>query len=100
MDLEPELHKVTPEHLGGIEEQIRLRLTGRVRDLHLVVVERGLVVRGCSHIYYAKKVAQHAREAIGVHPPLSAIWGGDDGFAPRVRRQRRDGGHCAGWRPE
>jgi hypothetical protein len=58
MNAQPELNTLTTEHLARIEEQIRLRLTGRVRDLHLVVLERGLVLRGQSHTYYAKQLAQ------------------------------------------
>jgi hypothetical protein len=51
---------MTRESLVRIEEQIRRRLSGRVRDFQLVVRDRGLVLRGRSRTYYAKQLAQHA----------------------------------------
>lgn len=51
---------LTSEQLACFEERLRSRLTGRVRDLRLVVCEHGLVLRGYAHTYYAKQLAQHA----------------------------------------
>jgi hypothetical protein len=33
---------------------------GHVREFQLVVVDRGLILRGRAHTYYAKQLAQHA----------------------------------------
>ena len=48
------------ETLARIEEHVRYRLTGLLRDFHLVIRDRGLVLRGHVHTYYAKQLAQHA----------------------------------------
>jgi hypothetical protein len=53
-------HTVTPELLARIEQHVRCRLTGRARDLHLVVRDHGLVLQGHVRTYYAKQLAQHA----------------------------------------
>jgi hypothetical protein len=60
MNQQPERSTVTEEELTRIEEHIQSRLMGRVRDLQLVVRDNGLVLRGHSHSYYAKQLAQHA----------------------------------------
>jgi hypothetical protein len=51
---------MTPEQLARIEEHVRCRLTGRVRELQLVVRDHGLVLRGHTHTYYAKQLTQQA----------------------------------------
>jgi len=48
------------DSVARIEEHVHLRLTGRVRDLRLVVVDGSLVLRGRAQTYYAKQLAQHA----------------------------------------
>jgi hypothetical protein len=60
MDEQLEPLTVTREQLARIEEHVRCRLTGRVRELQLVVRDHGLVLRGHAHTYYAKQLAQHA----------------------------------------
>jgi hypothetical protein len=60
MNQQPEKATLTRETLVHIEEQVRCRLTGRVRDFQLLVRDRGLVLRGHTHTYYAKQLAQHA----------------------------------------
>jgi hypothetical protein len=50
----------TCEGLARIEEHVRCRLTGRVRDFQLLVSDQGLVLRGHAHTYHAKQLAQHA----------------------------------------
>lgn len=46
--------------LGQLEEHVRCRLGGRVRDLQLMGQANGVVLRGHCHTYYAKQLAQHA----------------------------------------
>jgi hypothetical protein len=46
--------------VAELEEHVRWRLHGRVRDLHLDWNQHGLVVRGRSRTYYAKQLAQEA----------------------------------------
>jgi hypothetical protein len=60
MSPQPELPMATPERLARLEEHIRSQLTGRVQELRLVVHERGLILRGHAHTYYAKQLAQQA----------------------------------------
>jgi hypothetical protein len=50
----------TRETLARIEEHVRYRLTGLLRDFQLVFRDNGLVLRGQVHTYYAKQLAQHA----------------------------------------
>jgi hypothetical protein len=50
----------TREALARIEEHVRCRLTGRLRDFQLVFLDSGLVLRGHVHSYYVKQLAQHA----------------------------------------
>ena len=63
MNLQPEARThdyARAADLTALEEHIRCRLAGRVRDFRLVVTEQGLVLRGHAHTYYAKQLAQHA----------------------------------------
>jgi len=50
----------TPETLAQIEEHVRHRLAGLLRDFQLVFRDNGWVLRGHAHTYYAKQLAQHA----------------------------------------
>jgi hypothetical protein len=50
----------TRETLVRIEERVRYRLTGLLRGFQLVLRDKGLVLRGHVHTYYAKQLAQHA----------------------------------------
>ena len=50
----------TANELKSIEQKIQCQLTGRVRDLNLILSDDGLVVRGCVRSYYSKQLAQHA----------------------------------------
>ncbi len=43
-----------------LEARVRCRLSGRVRDLLVLGRENGLVLKGHTHTYYAKQLAQHA----------------------------------------
>lgn len=54
--------------LAGLEEHVRCRLAGRVRDLQLVITDHGLVLRGHAHTYYAKQLAQQAVLAASTTP--------------------------------
>jgi hypothetical protein len=55
------------ETLARLEEHVRYRLTGLLRDFQLVLRDNGLVLRGHTHTYYAKQLAQHAvMEASGL----------------------------------
>jgi len=46
--------------LDVLEAHVQSQLQGRVRDLRLVAEEDGLLLRGYSHSYYVKQLAQHA----------------------------------------
>jgi hypothetical protein len=39
--------------------RLRSRLNGRVRDIHVLSRENGVVLKGQSRTYYAKQLAQH-----------------------------------------
>ena len=56
----PEIECLSPEELMRAEEHVRCQMSGRVRDLRLLVRYQGLVLQGHAHTYYAKQLAQHA----------------------------------------
>jgi hypothetical protein len=43
-----------------LEAHVQCRLAGQVRDFRLVVADKGLILRGHAHTYYAKQLVQHA----------------------------------------
>lgn len=53
------------EQLGQLEVVLQSRLSGRVRDLRLVVRDQGIVLQGRARTYYAKQLAQHEAMAAG-----------------------------------
>jgi hypothetical protein len=59
MNQQLETNTTTCESLARIEQHVRCRLSGRVRDLQIVVHDHGLVLRGHAQTYYAKQLAQH-----------------------------------------
>jgi hypothetical protein len=56
----PETEPDMRTDLARIEEQVRHRLIGLLRDFRLVPRDNGLVLLGHVHTYYAKQLAQHA----------------------------------------
>lgn len=61
------------EFLNAAEELeflIRERTGGRVRNLRVYRYEEGLVLRGSSHTFYAKQLAQHAALQLVPHGRL------------------------------
>jgi hypothetical protein len=60
MNEQAQTDTATRETLARIEEHVRCRLTGLLRDFQLVFRDRGLVLRGHVHTYYAKQLAQDA----------------------------------------
>jgi hypothetical protein len=57
---EPNLALTTSEGATVLEAQVQCRLSGRVCHFQVVVVEKGLILRGQTRTYYAKQLAQHA----------------------------------------
>jgi len=51
---------LTPETLAELEELVRLRLVGRVREFRLWIRDAGLVLRGRAKSRHAKQLAQQA----------------------------------------
>jgi hypothetical protein len=60
MNEQTETDTATRETLARIEGHVRCRLTGLLRDFRLVFRDKGLVLRGRVHTYYAKQLVQHA----------------------------------------
>ena len=60
MSEQAETDTATRETLARIEEQVRNRLTGLLREFQLVFCDKGLVLRGHVRTYHAKQLAQHA----------------------------------------
>jgi hypothetical protein len=56
----PGIDGLSTDRLTELEEHVRCRLSGRVRDFQLTVRDCGLVLRGHAHTYYAKQLAQQA----------------------------------------
>src|SRR5262249_57916523 len=52
--------EIIRETLARIEEHIQYRLAGLLRDFQLTFRDKGLVLRGRVHTYYAKQLAQQA----------------------------------------
>ncbi len=49
-----------PFSAAELETHVQCRLSGRVRDLHVLLRDGGFVLRGHALTYYAKQLAQHA----------------------------------------
>ena len=60
MNEQTQTDAATPETLAQIEEHVRHRLAGLLRDFQLVFRDKGLVLRGHARTYHAKQLAQHA----------------------------------------
>jgi hypothetical protein len=60
MNVQTQTDTATHENLARVEEHVRSRLTGLLRDFQLVFHDNGLVLRGHVHTFYAKQLAQHA----------------------------------------
>ncbi|MCI0379243.1 MAG: BON domain-containing protein [Gemmataceae bacterium] len=43
-----------------LQEQIRCQLRGRIWEVHVIVEDKGISLRGRAPTYYAKQLAQHA----------------------------------------
>jgi hypothetical protein len=43
-----------------VEAHVRRRVWGQVKGLELLVLDRGILIRGRAHTYYVKQLAQHA----------------------------------------
>jgi hypothetical protein len=57
---EPRSGLTTSSDPAALEAHIQCRLGGHIRDFRLVVMEKGLILRGHAHTFYAKQLAQHA----------------------------------------
>jgi hypothetical protein len=63
----PSIDITTANEATELEARILCRLGRQIREFRLAVVERGLILRGRAHTYYAKQLAQHAvMEATGL----------------------------------
>jgi hypothetical protein len=51
---------LTPETMAELEELVRQRLSGRLRDFKLSIRDDGLVLQGSTGSHHAKQLAQHA----------------------------------------
>ena len=49
-----------PGELEGLEGRVQCLMNGRVRDFRLLFQGDGLILKGFSHSYYVKQIAQHA----------------------------------------
>jgi hypothetical protein len=50
----------TVKGVRGLEARILCRLGRFVREFQLIDADKGLILRGRAHTYYAKQLAQHA----------------------------------------
>jgi hypothetical protein len=46
--------------VGRVEAHVRSRVWGQVKGLELLVLDRGILIRGHARTYYMKQLAQHA----------------------------------------
>ena len=64
---EPSIDLATANGATELEARIQCRLGGQIREFRLAIVDKGLILRGYAHTYYAKQLAQHAvMEATGL----------------------------------
>ena len=64
---EPSIDPTTANGATELETHIQCRLGRQIREFRLVVVDKGLILRGHAPTYYAKQLAQHAvMEATGL----------------------------------
>jgi hypothetical protein len=56
----PSHYHPTAADLANVEDHVRRRLSGRVRDFRLSFEGEGLVLDGQASTYYAKQLAQQA----------------------------------------
>jgi len=56
----PTIDITTANGIAELEIHIQCQLSGQVRDFQLRVKDKGLILRGHAHTYYAKQLAQHA----------------------------------------
>jgi osmotically-inducible protein OsmY len=61
----------TDEVVERIETAVRRRHGGWVRDFRVTVKDEGLELRGRTHTYYAKQLAQHTAMQVGGLPILA-----------------------------
>jgi hypothetical protein len=47
------------EEVVQLEALVKVQLSGRVRNLRLIIHDNGIILRGQAHTYYAKQLAQH-----------------------------------------
>jgi hypothetical protein len=57
---ETSFHLGTANGVTELEAHVQCRLGEQVREFRLVVVDKGLILRGRAHTYHAKQLAQHA----------------------------------------
>jgi hypothetical protein len=61
----------TPAPADHLEGLVQRRLSGRVRDLRLIVRPHGIILQGRAATYHAKQIAQHAAMEL-THLPVLA----------------------------
>jgi hypothetical protein len=54
-----------------LELQVQRRLGTRIRDLRVIVGDRGVILQGRSSTYHAKQLAQHAAMELAALPILA-----------------------------
>ena len=57
--------------MGYLEAHVQSRLAGRMRDLHLLLHDQGIILKGHAPSYYAKQLAQHAVMQASEYPILA-----------------------------
>ena len=55
-----EVNPINADNLEQLENRLQTMLSGRVRNLQVVLHDSGIVLRGSARTYHAKQVAQHA----------------------------------------
>jgi hypothetical protein len=65
------LEPVAKCDLDHLENRVHARLSGRIRDLQILLHDCGVILRGFARTYHAKQLAQHAVMA-ETHLPILA----------------------------
>jgi hypothetical protein len=59
MNQQTVVRPLAPKSVEELENRLQASLSGRVRNLRILLHGSGIVVRGFAHTYYAKQIAQH-----------------------------------------
>jgi osmotically-inducible protein OsmY len=87
---EKKINLATADGATEVESRILCRLAGKVRHFRLLASDKGVILRGQAHTYYARQLAQHAvMEATSLRIVANEIEVSRSGSAEQSSREDR-----------